>query len=91
MRKISTAVIFVALVLSLTSCADKVTGATKENRFLTTNDIYYIDGSRYDIVVDKATNIAYLVTDYHGGITVLYNAEGKPMTFDEYNETKKLY
>lgn len=91
MKKLLTAAILAALILSLSACKDKVNGnSTVENRFLQTNDSYVIGNGSYTVVVDKATEVVYLITDYQGGITVLYNSEGKPMTFKEYEKTKKL-
>lgn len=84
----------IALVSSGCSGKDSVkkTGDknTIENRFLQYDDRYAVDGVKMTIIVDLKTNIVYLRDGslYGGGISPLYNADGYPMTVEEYEETR---
>ena len=84
-------VILVVIAVATSSCSDRI-GDTQVNdvgnRFVSTTDIYSINGNPYRVVYDEKTDIVYLATGSHGGLSALYGADGLPMTWDEYQETK---
>jgi len=85
------------LVLLLAGCLfdktspDRISGRDriKDNRFVDTGDTYSFYSLRNALVIyDSKTNIVYLLEIGSGGLSVLYNSQGLPMTYDEYLETR---
>lgn len=96
-KKLISLIMIGSMCLALTGCGqdkdvvNKSTSTTQKNRFIDTGDSYKIFNDTYDVYYDRVTNIVYLggyKFSSKGGISVLYNKDGKPMTIDEYNKSK---
>ena len=100
MKKKIISLMLVGICGSMISCdcgsKDKVNRNTKdntcENRFVLIGDEYYIgECDKYSVVYDKSTNIVYLCKcgyGNRGGMSVMYNSQGQPMTLEEYQASK---
>lgn len=94
-KKVSILVIICILVFGLIGC-DSITNAdgdsTSNSRFLDTGDKYTIARNTFEVWYDSNTEIVYLVKNKGSygtsAITIMYDADGKPMTIDKYKETK---
>ena len=75
---------------------DKVNRDTKDNtndnRCVVMSDEYYSgECDKCSVVYDKKTNIVYLCKcgyGNRGGMSVMYNSQGQPMTLEEYQSSK---
>ena len=101
MKKKIISLLLISICGLLVSCdcnnKDKVNRYTKDNasdnRFVVTGDEYYIGdyADKYRVIYDKNTNIVYLCKcgdGYRGGMSVMYNSQGQPMTLEEYQASK---
>ena len=92
MKKIlaSLLLIFMLVTMSLAGCATDSDRASTpaSNRFQTLNVYYAIGDFEFDVVVDTKTQILYLARSgalaRNTDITVFYNADGTPYTYDEF-------
>ena len=77
-------------LFTITAC-DGESMPEKYTRFITTDDKYKIDSETYTIVYDSETNIVYLVQNWNrfSGITVMWDENGNPMTWEKYSSNMK--
>lgn len=62
--------------------------STEERRFVSTEEIVYISGGKYEIIYDKYTRIVYISSTCDYAITPLIGIDKLPMTIDEYKNQK---
>lgn len=79
--------IVIMMVVNLAGCNCEVSAA-EEIRFEKLSYSDYMGGYRISYYRDIKTDIIYMLTSDMdcGGISPLYNADGKPMTYDEFME-----
>lgn len=60
--------------------------SAEEIRFVSTGEIMWISGGKYEVVYDKHTRIVYIssITDF--SVTPLIGADRLPMIIDEYKK-----
>lgn len=82
-KKLVLLIIALAMVLSLVGC----TGNTADDRFVLVEKCEFSQiHAWYYIIADKETGVMYLyVCGHQSGITVLLDAEGKPLIYDVEN------
>ena len=90
MKKKLVLAIFATTLLFASGCDDGVKSKLENSSIIGSPDItqYAEDGTtvyKYFYVVDNNTNVVYLqfVGGYKGGITVMLNADGTPITVDQ--------
>lgn len=81
-------IIAVMLIASLVGCCNSVNAANENNRFEKISYSDHMGGYRINFYRDIKTDIVYMFTkDMDSvGISPLYNADGEPMTYDEFME-----
>lgn len=85
MKKIIALVLVFSLVLVLTACTATPSESEPEyNPFKDRFDSYKVDATMR-VYVDKVTGVCYLweKSGYGGGITVMLDADGKPLIYKE--------
>lgn len=94
-KRIAVIILSTALALSLIGCSkDTIVNNSNrnvgDNRFVEVGDKYKIKQGNYWVYCDTKTNIVYLIgaTASSSSITPIYNESGKPMTLEEYNNSK---
>ena len=85
MKKILCLVIAIMLMLTCVGCENEGNDIITDGRFMVIED-GFADSGRVCVVVDKETNVMYL--KYHYGITVMLDADGKPLLWEENNNEK---
>lgn len=88
MKKLICALLLSLAMLSAVGCHTTTTAAENDNRFEKMKYEDTMSGYRIRYFRDKRTNIIYMMTiDMDcGGICPLYNADGEPMTYNEFVE-----
>lgn len=77
MKKFLLTLAIVSAVLLCSCSSDEVSGSGfRKSRFKIIRDDYFV------VVVDKETKVMYVRSQSGGALTVLVNAEGKPLLFE---------
>ena len=88
MRKIMVLVSLFLALLILASCSsgkyDKAKNIDKESRFVDLQISYKICDGDYIAIRDTKTNIIYISSIRRFDMSVLYNQNGEPYTYDEF-------
>ena len=81
MKKILCLVLIVMMLLTCVGCSNKGNNTITDDRFVVIED-GWADGNRAFIMVDKETKVMYLTFNCGGGITVMLDADGKPLLWE---------
>lgn len=89
-KRLFSLMLFGILIISFIGCGNSKSNAIN-SRFKDTGDSYDIGNITYNTYYDIKTKTVYIADPegYRSGITVLYNADRKPMTLDKYNNKNK--
>jgi uncharacterized lipoprotein NlpE involved in copper resistance len=76
MKKMLAVVTATIICFGLVGCSN--------NKEFDTRFAYVYKGSGYSIVADKETGVMYIIriNEYSGGITVMLDADGKPLIYE---------
>lgn len=86
MKKTAITILLLGLLL-LTGCKDSVSGNdTNTNRFVKTQDYYWLGMDCYDVYYDSVEKIVYLKSGHE--FTCLIGEDKKPVTIKEYEDKK---
>ena len=83
MRLISLALVVMMVGIALTGCTTTTEAAT--NNPFADRFVEFYTGVYQKVIVDKETGVCYLWRKhgYGGGLTVLLDADGTPLTYEE--------
>ena len=82
MKKILCLVIAIILMLTFVGCNNNGNETIVDDRFEIVED-GWTNSNRAFIMVDKETKVMYLMFNGGGGITVMLDADGKPLLWEE--------
>lgn len=80
MKKILCLILIVITMLTCVGCSNDDNEIITDNRFITVEYGFDDKGNAIRIVVDTETNVMYFT--YQTGITVMLDADGKPLLWE---------